>query len=66
MLQKGEYCSENTKISFLNLFVFDDPQEELIDFRIQVCEAKGRHLTLRCNAVIDIGFKIEQICRGEH
>ena len=62
---KGENGPQNTKFSFLDLFVFDDSEKELFDFRAQVCKGKGCCLTLGFNAVIDIGFKIEQIGRGE-
>ena len=63
---KGEYGSQNNELRFFGLLVFDDPEEEFFDFRIQICKGKGRCLTLRCNTIIDVGFKIEEICRGEH
>lgn len=44
-----------------SLLVFGDPEELLVEIRTQVRESEGRSFTLRRNAIIDVGSKIEEI-----
>ena len=48
-------------IQVFDLFVFNDPEKELFDFRIRVCKVKGRCFSSRLNAVVYIGLKSDAI-----